>query len=315
LLIFVAVGIALAQNDAYSPAAFESFVKKELKKDFKKRTKDDDYVYDITGSFHVRYLIEPKMLLFYEQYVYELPRPGQKAMAARLKKWNDRGGLSKAEELGMRTYGGASTLHTVRFSATVDVARGISGTTLKEFHDKLDREFEDFVIFMQDLLKHDRKGQSGAAQPGKEPPAAAPHGDGQDRIIKEFTPEDFERVLKNDLKVEFAKRVRGNGAVLDYAVKDGLGAQIYVKDRFLLFFDVRRLDAFDKKLTLEMVNAWNLDAVYSRLYLLPGGAELKFEGTLDVSAGIAPTQIKAFYARLDAERGRFFKALGGLKKP
>jgi hypothetical protein len=154
----LAVGVLHAQGDSFTPADFEAFIKKDLKKEFKKREKDDDFVYDIAGSFHVLFAVKERKLLFYEQYVFELPKQGKKMMADKLKKWNDKGGLSHIDERGYRFLeGSGGSLHTVRFAGTFDISKGVDKAKLKEFHDKLDLEFEGFVVYMQDLLKHDKK--------------------------------------------------------------------------------------------------------------------------------------------------------------
>jgi hypothetical protein len=164
VVLLLISGAALAQNEeikTYAPADFEKFLKEDVKKEFKKREKDDSYLYDVTESFRVLFQVNSKALLFYEKYKYELPKPldvGKDIMAAKVKYWNTRKAkISRAEVEGSAAYGKESSLHTVKFSGTLDLSAGVSRKKVSDYYATLDNEFDEWVIFMQDLLKHEKK--------------------------------------------------------------------------------------------------------------------------------------------------------------
>jgi hypothetical protein len=161
LLLVLAVVPAAAQED-YSGEDFEKFISTVLEKKFQKKPGKKD-VYSIAGGFRVIFDEENQTLEFFEQYTYELPKNGNKVMSAKLAAWNKKASLSKASEVSFtlleRTGGG--TLHVIRFKGIYDIKK-MGQAKLKSYYDQLDLEFEDFVIYMQDLLKHDKKGKASS---------------------------------------------------------------------------------------------------------------------------------------------------------
>lgn len=164
LILCLSVVSAAAQDD-YTGDDLEKFITKILKKEFKKKEVKNDVIYAINGGFRVLFDEEKQQLEFFEQYTYELPKNGKVEMATKLAAWNKKATLSRAKEVGYTPLGfNAGSLHVVRFSGFFDMKK-LGEAKLKTFYEKLDLEFEDFVIYMQDLLKHHKKGKSSSALP------------------------------------------------------------------------------------------------------------------------------------------------------
>ncbi len=119
-----------------------------------------------------------------------------------------------------------------------------------------------------------------------------------------FTPADFEKILKDDLRKDFAKKV-GADAVL-YDIKDTPYFALYhAKGKFLMFF----VEAPARGVTLQQVNAWNDKAVFSRAYLT--AKALRFEVPLSFAAGATPAMVRNYYQFLDKEWNAFKDSLKG----
>jgi Putative bacterial sensory transduction regulator len=131
----------------------------------------------------------------------------------------------------------------------------------------------------------------------------------QDGIIKNYSPTDFEKFVKDDLKKKLTK--------IDNEKYDIEGSPYFVAigPKVLIVYATDEGKAFvlNQKVTLEKLNAWNTKAVYSRAYLLNTG-EYRFEGTLDFSAGISREQVMAFYTNLNEEFVKFIMDFGGRKQ-
>jgi hypothetical protein len=119
-----------------------------------------------------------------------------------------------------------------------------------------------------------------------------------------FTPADFEKILKNDLNKEFAKK-QGKDGVL-YDIKDTpYYALFQAKGKFLLFF----VRGPVKGVSLQQLNDWNRKAVFSRAYLT--GKVLTFEVPLSFAAGTTPAMVRNYYQFLEKEWGEFKDTLKG----
>jgi hypothetical protein len=135
---------------------------------------------------------------------------------------------------------------------------------------------------------------------------------GQDEVIKDYSPADFERFVKDDLKKTFKVVRKGKSAVTYDIEATPYFADLYSGDRFVLFYRGFPAKAFNNPVTLEKVNEWNVGAVISRAYLVDNGNEVKFEATMDFAGGLTRKQAIVFYARLENEFGKFVQFFGGL---
>ncbi|MBX9681012.1 MAG: hypothetical protein K2X38_19825 [Gemmataceae bacterium] len=173
VIFCVSVAPAAAQVK-YKGKDFEKFISNELKKEFTKKSIKGDVTYSISGGFRVLFDADSQKLEFFEKYTYELPpreppKNGKVEMAAKLAAWNTKASHSAAKEVGftqLKDSKGSEvgTLHDIRFQGVFDLKK-MGASKLKDYYEKLDLEFEDFVIYMQDLLKHDKKGKASSALP------------------------------------------------------------------------------------------------------------------------------------------------------
>ena len=119
-------------------------------------------------------------------------------------------------------------------------------------------------------------------------PAAA-----QDGVIKNLSAEEFEKIIKEDLKKDFVKAELPDGHL--YTLKDTPFLVLYSSEKFVMFFV--KHDA--KDVTLEKINAWNVDAVYSRAYLLKN--EIRFEVAFTYVGGVTRANVKEYFDKTEKE--------------
>lgn len=84
----------------------------------------------------------------------------------------------------------------------------------------------------------------------------------QDEVIKNYSPTDFEKFIKEDLKKDFAIE-DGNYDIMG----SPYFAYVNPKGKFVMFFAIIPKKALIQEPTLQKVNDWNVKAVYSRSYL------------------------------------------------
>jgi hypothetical protein len=135
----------------------------------------------------------------------------------------------------------------------------------------------------------------------------------QDELIKDFTAADLEKFIKKDLNKDFqldAKR--------GYDIKDTPHYIALSDKKVVLVYSVVRRANLAKAVNADSLNEWNRTAYYTRIYLYTDkdeGEFLRFEATVDASAGITRNQLKAFYANYERELDKNVKAIfGGFKK-
>jgi hypothetical protein len=124
----------------------------------------------------------------------------------------------------------------------------------------------------------------------------------QEGFHKNFSAADFEKIIKEDLNKDFEKKEGKIG--YEYDIKDTPYFALFNKrDRFLLFF-VR-----DKAgtTTLQQINDWNRDAVYSRTYLT--GQFLIFEVPYSFAAGTNANTVANYYRLMEKEYAGFRKVM------
>ncbi len=117
-----------------------------------------------------------------------------------------------------------------------------------------------------------------------------------------FSTDDLEKVIKNDVKKDFEKSASPNGTFYD--VK---GTDYYVqhneKGKFMLIFVTIPI----KEIPLEKLNTWNEKAIFSRVYST--GASTVFEVPIS-TIGATPASVKAYFEHFDREYedfGKFMK--------
>jgi len=117
---------------------------------------------------------------------------------------------------------------------------------------------------------------------------------GQDRLIKNFSPADLERIIENDLQKEFAKDEQQAGILYDIKGTPYF-AFFNSSKRFINFYG--RMPA--NNVTLEQVNAWNRGALFSRAYLQNNN--LVLEVPLSFAAGTNRDIVLNYYGFLERE--------------
>jgi hypothetical protein len=128
---------------------------------------------------------------------------------------------------------------------------------------------------------------------------------GGDELIKDFSPATFEKILKEDLKKDFASKKAADG--VEYDIKDTpYFAFVNDKQKFINFYLKAKAP---QGLTLAKVNAWNVAAIYSRLYMVGGAVVLEVPMTF--AAGTTRNTVKHYYNALDQEKNKLAKFLGG----
>jgi hypothetical protein len=121
---------------------------------------------------------------------------------------------------------------------------------------------------------------------------------------RSFSPADFEKIIKDDIKKDFAKKKRKDGAIL-YDIKDtDYYALYHPEGKFVLFFVQAPI-----KLSLEQVNNWNRKAIYSRAYMT--GKILNFEVPMSFAAGTTPAAVRSYYGFLEKEWNEFKESVKG----
>ncbi|MBN9519933.1 YbjN domain-containing protein [bacterium] len=139
---------------------------------------------------------------------------------------------------------------------------------------------------------------------------------GQDAPAKAFTPADFEKLLKAELKRDFEVNTTPSGKTYDI-IDTPYYALFNEKSRHVTFYVTYGKQRFAQEPTLEKINEWNRKAVHSRVFLASAGfgGGVKYEAAFSVAAGVMPGQVKNFYDLFDREHAEFLKLMGGLKPP
>src|SRR5262245_52935533 len=89
----------------------------------------------------------------------------------------------------------------------------------------------------------------------------------QDEVIKDYSPIDFERFVKAELKKGITKEKGAFGFRYKFKGLDLLQADFYVQRKFVLFQIKRPITDFNKEITLAKINEWNdRNAVYTRVF-------------------------------------------------
>ncbi|MBX9677198.1 MAG: YbjN domain-containing protein [Gemmataceae bacterium] len=114
--------------------------------------------------------------------------------------------------------------------------------------------------------------------------------------------EAFEKILTNGLKIEFDKKGDAE-KVIEYDLKGTPYYAYYNAGGKFVNFLVR-----DKAngVTLQKVNEWNVNALWSRAYILQQAVVLETTISLDAS----PSVIGSYYRLFDADAKKFAEFLG-----
>jgi hypothetical protein len=127
----------------------------------------------------------------------------------------------------------------------------------------------------------------------------------QDGLLKNLSAGDFDKILKEEIKKDFTKQEIKGG--FRYSIKDTPFFVQFSSEKFIMFYAV--VDD-PKNITLEKLNAWNVDAIYSRAYLL-NNKEVRFEIAFTYAGGVTPATVKEYYVQTEKEWKEFSaKVLG-----
>jgi hypothetical protein len=135
-----------------------------------------------------------------------------------------------------------------------------------------------------------------------------------DGLIKDYTPAEFEKFIKEDLKKDFQKAKINVG--FEYAIKNTpYSVLFFVPQKCLLLQATLPKEFFANgtEVTLQKIHDWNVKAVYSRAYFVEDGRKVRYEGTLSFAAGVTPDQVRSFYNLLEQESATFLQHMGGIK--
>ncbi len=103
-----------------------------------------------------------------------------------------------------------------------------------------------------------------------------------------------EKIIKEDLKKDFIKKELPDGHL--YGIKDTPFLVLHSSKNFVMFF--AKEDA--KDITLEKLNAWNVVAVYSRVYLFDK-KEIRFEVAFTYAGGVTRANVKEYFRQTEKE--------------
>jgi hypothetical protein len=122
----------------------------------------------------------------------------------------------------------------------------------------------------------------------------------QDGIIKNFDAAAMEKFIREDLKKDFAKKEDKQNRSVFYDIKDtDYYATLNDKQKFVLFF----VKGKAANLTLQKINDWNRQAIFSRAYLSNGLFYL--EVPVSIGTGVTRETLKNHYDHFEAEWSKF----------
>jgi hypothetical protein len=130
----------------------------------------------------------------------------------------------------------------------------------------------------------------------------------QGKVLKNVSNDMVEKTLQSlDLKFEKGERKVKDSTIAYYDFKRD--EQSYRLYNYVTDLWIECL--FDKKLTPELVNAWNAQAKFSRAVLLEqkDKTSLSLESQLDCLGGVTDAMVKQFVNRFDEETKKFMKTL------
>ena len=209
----------------------------------------------------------------------------------------------------------------VTLEGTLPLDGGVSNKQLAAFVTQLDKEFQRFAPAVG--------GLKNAPQPKPQPDTSSPRNRTsapldvalvQQEIAADVPVENIEKSIKQALKIDNLKKQEGKHLVR-FQIDDALSIDYYHGKfdgrKFILIQYNWPRSAFQQEVTLEKLNDWNIDAVYTRCYFFRGKdksyAGVTLEATLMLDAGIGPKQLDTVMKQYDKEFTRFLPFVGGLK--
>jgi hypothetical protein len=126
----------------------------------------------------------------------------------------------------------------------------------------------------------------------------------QDGVIKKFDTAALDKIIKEDFKKDFVKKEDKQKGLCLYEVKDTDYLLFYNGPQKFVMFQVI---APAGNLTLEKVNTWNRDAIWSRAYIANG--KLFFEVPMNFAGGITKEAVKSYYEHTETEWKKFKEEL------
>jgi hypothetical protein len=122
----------------------------------------------------------------------------------------------------------------------------------------------------------------------------------QDGIIRNFDAAAMEKFIQRDLKKDFAKKENQQNKTVLYDIRDTDYYATFNGDlKFVLFF----VKGQAGNVTLQKVNDWNRDAIFSRAYL--NNNMFYLEVPVSIGQGVTRDILKNYYDQFEAEWKKF----------